>query len=177
MSGVPRVSISMRDLDRLKCIQAVIDGEMKPGRAAERLRLSVRQVERLVIRYRAEGPIGLISRHRNRAGNRGLKAPLVEHVLGILRERYADFGPTLAAEKLRTRHGIMLATETVRQIQIASGLWLPRKLRPHLKFNSRACDEPASESSSRSMAASIAGLRSVRPCARCWFMWTMPPAV
>lgn len=80
-----RVTMSMRELDRLKCIQAVIDGEMKPARAAERLRLTVRQIERLVIRYRAEGPIGLISRHRNRPGNRGLKAPLVEHVLGILR--------------------------------------------------------------------------------------------
>jgi winged helix-turn helix protein len=130
MLRVPAVSISMRELDRLKCIQTVIDGDMKPGRAAERLGLTVRQIQRLVIRYRAEGPIGLISRHRNRPGNRGLKAPLVEHVLGILREQYADFGPTLASEKLRTRHKIVLAKETVRQIQIASGLWIPRKLRP-----------------------------------------------
>lgn len=126
----PTVSISMRELDRLKCIQAIIDGELKPGRAAERLGLTVRQIERLVIRYRAEGPIGLISRHRNRPGNRALKPVLVEHVLGILREHYADFGPTLAAEKLKSRHKIILAKETVRQIQIASGLWLPRKMRP-----------------------------------------------
>ena len=130
MSRVVTVSVSMHELDRLKCIQAVIDGDLKPGRAAERLGLTVRQIERLVIRYRSEGPIGLISRHRNRPGNRGLKAPLVEHVLSILREHYADFGPTLAAEKLRTRHKIILAKETVRRIQIASGLWLPRKLRP-----------------------------------------------
>ena len=86
MVRIPTVSISMRELDRLKCIQAVIDGDLKPGRAAERLGLTVRQIERLVLRYRAEGPIGLISRHRNRPGNRGLKAPLVEHVLSILRE-------------------------------------------------------------------------------------------
>ena len=124
------VSISMRELDRLKCIQAVIDGDLKPGQAAERLRLTVRQIERLVIRYRREGPVGLVSRHRNRPGNRGLKAPLVEHVVGILRTQYADFGPTLATEKLKGRHKIVLAKETVRQIQIAAGLWLPRKLRP-----------------------------------------------
>jgi hypothetical protein len=43
-------------------------------------------------------------------------------VLGIL--------PTLAAEKLRTHHRIVLAKESVRQIQIAAGLWLPRKMRP-----------------------------------------------
>jgi hypothetical protein len=46
-----------------------------------------------------------------------------------VRSAYADFGPTLAAEKLRTKHGIDLAKETVRQLQIAVGLWIPRKLR------------------------------------------------
>ena len=45
----------MKDLDRLKTIQAVIDRDMKPGMAAQRLGMSVRQIERLVIRYRADG--------------------------------------------------------------------------------------------------------------------------
>jgi transposase len=120
----------MRDLERLKTIQAVIDRELRPGRAAERLGLSVRQIERLVIRYRAEGPVGLISRHRHRTGNRALKSTVAEQILEILRTQYPDFGPTLAAEKLRDRHNIVVAKETVRQLQIASGLWLPRKLRP-----------------------------------------------
>ena len=83
-----------------------------------------------MIRYRAEVPIGLISWRRNRPGNWGLKSPLVEHVLGILRAQYADFGRTLAAEKLKSRDEIILAKETVRQLQIASDLWSPRKLRP-----------------------------------------------
>jgi len=129
MAREPRVNFSMQELDRLKCIQAVIDGDLKPGRAAERLRLTVRQIERLVIRYRAEGPIGLVSRHRNRPGNRSLKAPVAEHAISLMREHYADFGPTLAAEKLRTRHHVILAKETVRQLQIAAGLWIPRMMR------------------------------------------------
>jgi Helix-turn-helix domain len=110
-----QVTFPMRELDRLKTIQAVVDGDLKPGRAAERLGLTVRQIERLVLRYRAEGPIGLISKHRNRPGNRGLKAALAGHVLAILREQYADFGPTLAAEQLRTRDKLLTANETVRQ--------------------------------------------------------------
>jgi len=55
---------------------------------------------------------------------------LAERVIGILRESYADFGPTLAAEKLRSGHQIDLAKETVRQLQIAAGRWIPRRLRP-----------------------------------------------
>ncbi len=125
-----KVTMTMRDLDRLKCIQGVIDRELKVYQAAERLGLTPRQVLRLVRRYDAEGPVGLLDRHRDRPGNRGLMAPLAERVLGILRERYADFGPTLATEKLRTRHKAVLAKEAVPQLQIASGLKIPRKLRP-----------------------------------------------
>ncbi len=35
-----RVTLATRDFDRLKCIQAVIDGDLKPIRAAERLALA-----------------------------------------------------------------------------------------------------------------------------------------
>jgi hypothetical protein len=48
----PGITRHLRDLERLKTIQAVVDRELRPGRAAERLGLSVRQIERLVIRYR-----------------------------------------------------------------------------------------------------------------------------
>ena len=124
------VTMTMRDLDRLKCIQAVNDGELKCGRAAERLGLTARQVRRLVERYRQEGPVGLISRHRHRPSNHRLKAEVESTVVQILRDRYADFGPTLAAEKLRAVHKIALAKETVRRLQISAGLWIPRRLRP-----------------------------------------------
>ena len=130
MRQLARVTMTMRDLDRLKCIQAVVDGNLKPGRAAERLGLTTRQVRRLTRRYAQEGPVGLISRHRNRPSNNRLDPSLAERAIGILRESYPDFGPTLAAEKLRSGHQIDLAKETVRQLQIAAGLWIPRRLRP-----------------------------------------------
>ena len=59
----------MRELDRLKMIQAVVDMGLKPGRAAERLGLTVRQVERLMARYRESGAAGLASRKRDTPGN------------------------------------------------------------------------------------------------------------
>jgi transposase len=123
------VTMSMRELDRLKCIQAVVDGELSATRAAERLAMSARQVRRLAQRYRREGPVGLISRHRHRPSNRRLKEDLENQVARILRESYPDFGPTLAMEKLAERHQIVLAKETVRRIQVDAGLWVPRKLR------------------------------------------------
>ena len=130
MHHLSRVTMSMRELDRLKCVQAVMDGELRAGVAAARLSLSTRQIRRLVRRYRAEGPVGLISRRCRRPSNNRLEEAVENQVVRLLREHYADFGPTLAAEKLAERHQIVLAKETVRRIQVDAGLWIPRRLRP-----------------------------------------------
>src|SRR5258708_406930 len=129
MIRIPKVTITMGDLDRLKCIQGLIDGQLKQNAVATRLGLTTRQVRRLVRQYEQQGPVGLISKLRNRPSNRRLKSDVAEHAFGILRSTYPDFGPTLAAEKLRERHGVDLAVETVRSLMVAGGLWLPRRLR------------------------------------------------
>jgi hypothetical protein len=49
MIRIPKVTMTMRELDRLKCIQAVVDGDLKPIRAADRLGLTTRQVRRLML--------------------------------------------------------------------------------------------------------------------------------
>jgi hypothetical protein len=124
------MTVTMQELDRLKSIQAVVDGELQPIRAAERLGLTSRQVRRLMALYRDHGPVGLISKRRDQRSNHRLSSKIEEQVVQILREHYADFGPTLAREKLELRHGITVAKETVRRLQIEAGLWIPRKLRP-----------------------------------------------
>jgi hypothetical protein len=136
------ITMSMHELDRLKAIQAVADGLLMPWRAAERLGISRRQVERLTSRYRIEGATGLISRKREQPSNHQLPAGLADHALAIIRERYADFGPTLACEKLRESHGLTLAAETIRHLMTEAGLWIPRRQRPpkiHQPRNRRAC--------------------------------------
>src|SRR5690349_13878588 len=49
--------------------------------------------------------------------------------LWIVRQNYADFGPTLAAEKLAAEHGFSFSSETLRKWMIADGLWRDRKQR------------------------------------------------
>ncbi|MBL4954394.1 ISNCY family transposase, partial [Neobacillus sp. YIM B02564] len=101
----------------------------KPGSAARKLGLIVRQVHRLVVRYRAEGPSGLVSRRRNRSSNNQTDE-IAQIALTIIRQRYADFGPTLACEKLRELHGVDLSKETIRKLMSDVGLWIPRSQRP-----------------------------------------------
>src|SRR3981189_318588 len=49
--------------------------------------------------------------------------------LSIVRERYSDFGPSLAAEKLAEHHGRSVSRETLRGWRIADGLWQDRRHR------------------------------------------------
>ena len=175
MKSATLVTLNMRELDRLKMIQSVVDMGLKPARAAERLGLTVRQVERLVARYRESGAAGLASRKRDKPGNRKLDEGLALRALTIIRERYADFGPTLACEKLRECHGLVLSKETVRRLMTDAGLWIPRRQRPPKIYQPRARRACLGE------LVQIDGsdhrwLRTGRRPARCWCMSTMPPA-
>jgi len=124
------ITVGMRELDRLKTVQAVVDGNLKPGLAARRLGITARQLRRVVRRYRAEGPAGMASRLRGQPSNHQLPPGLAERALGLIRDRYADFGPTLACEKLAECHGLVLAKETVRRLMSEAGYWVPRRQRP-----------------------------------------------
>ncbi|MHC6052098.1 ISNCY family transposase [Ralstonia solanacearum] len=136
------ITMSLREADRFKVIQAAAEGLLPQWRAAERLNLTTRQVRRLVQRWRVDGPTGLLSRQRGQPGHRQLPRMLEAQARALIQAQYADYGPTLAAEKLRERHGIDLAKETVRRIMIDAGFWVPRKQRPpklHQPRSRRAC--------------------------------------
>ena len=49
--------------------------------------------------------------------------------MAILRAIYADFGPTLAAEKLAEKQSLVVSKETLRHWMIEDGLWLDHRRR------------------------------------------------
>lgn len=132
----------MNDVNRLRILQDVIDRCLSTRLAATRLEISDRHCRRLLERYREHGPLSLVNRRRGQPGNRQLIPGLAERALRIIRERYADFGPTLACEKLAEVHGLYLAKEMVRKLMIQVDLWLPLNLLPlrvHLPLPQCAC--------------------------------------
>src|SRR5215218_9564157 len=98
------VLMSKAALSRVDTLARVDRGELPVAEGASLLGLSPRQVFRLLARFRAEGAPGLASRRRGRPSNRRLPDAVREAALAVVRERYPDFGPTLAAEKLAERH-------------------------------------------------------------------------
>jgi transposase len=100
MDELGTLTMSTKELNRLEILGRVLERRLTQAEAAEQLGLGVRQVERLCRRLRLKGRQGLISKKRGRPSNRKLPAALRERALELVQSRYADFGPTLAAEKL-----------------------------------------------------------------------------
>jgi hypothetical protein len=123
------ITMSRTEIDRMSVLQDLAASRLKVTEAATLMGLGRRQVFRLAKAYAERGPGALVSRKRGRPSNRCYPSALRAAAIGIIRERYSDFGPTLAAEKLAELHGIHLARETVRQWMIAAGLWKDRRTR------------------------------------------------
>ncbi len=121
---------TVKEINRIKTLQDVIDRWLTPGRAAEHLGITPRHCSRLLKRYREHGPLGINNRSRGNPGNRLLPRGFTDQALEIIRKNYPDFWPTLAREKLEEIHGLVLGKETVRRLMINAGLWVPRKMRP-----------------------------------------------
>jgi winged helix-turn helix protein len=123
-----RIDLSAKERERLKVLHEIEQGHLTQVEAARRLRLTDRHVRRLLGRVRVEGDPGVVHRLRGRPSNRRLPPALETRVLDRVRQRYADFGPTLAAEHL-AQEGLMVSRETLRKWMKAAGLWRPRRQR------------------------------------------------
>lgn len=117
------------ELKRLEVLRDLDQGQLTVEAAGLLLGLSRRQVFRVLKAYRVEGPPGLVSKKRGRVSNRKISDDLREQVVAIVRAAYADFGPTLAAEKLAEKHGVRISKETLRRWMLEDGLWLDRRRR------------------------------------------------
>nr|WP_245441732.1 ISNCY family transposase [Rhizobium leguminosarum] len=97
--------------------------------AAHVLDLSERQVRRLLDRIRTTGAASIRHKAIGRPSNNRISDGVRDYAVTLVRERYADFGPTLAAEKLAERDGLRVSRETLRRWMSEAGLWLSRKQR------------------------------------------------
>jgi transposase len=123
------ITMSQEELHRLEAVQKIRERRLTVTRAAEVLHLSRSQVHRLLQAYDRDGTDGLVSRKRGRPSNRRHTDDFRNQVLDLVRENYADFGPTLAVEKLVEWHRVSVSKETLRKWMTEAGLWTSRRER------------------------------------------------
>ncbi len=123
------VMMSEREFNRVEVLAQVDDGRLSVDNAANMLDLTRRQIFRLLKRYRQDGASAIRHKARGKSPNNLIHQVKRDYALGLIKENYPDFGPTLAAEMLAEHHGFRVSRETLRKWMQDDGIWLPRKQR------------------------------------------------
>jgi len=123
------VVMSERDVRRIEVLSEVVSGRRTITAAASVLAVTPRHARRLLARLQSGGGAALAHKARGRPPNNRIGAGIRDYALALVREKYADFGPTLAAEMLAQHHGLLLSRETLRTWMAEAGIWLSRKQR------------------------------------------------
>jgi hypothetical protein len=127
--------MSQREINKLQVMEQLSCKQLKQADAAAQLGISVRQVRRLWSGFKREGATALLSCRRGKPSNHQCPQALKETALALIHDKYADFGPTLAAEYLLEHDNVILSVETIRQMMIKAGLWTVKHSRAHKRVH------------------------------------------
>ncbi|KKP47041.1 MAG: Integrase catalytic region [Candidatus Woesebacteria bacterium GW2011_GWA1_33_30] len=121
---------------KLEIIKRAISGTITNAVAGKLLSVSARQIRRIKASVRKEGSLAVVHKLKGRTSNNSFKS---EKLLAIdlVKNKYSDFGPTLASEKLFEIENIKVKPETLRLWMVETGIWKPKKRRRHKYFSFR----------------------------------------
>ena len=133
-----KVIMSVKELRRVHVIRQAMEKKLTQVQAGILLGLTPRHIRRLIERVAQAGDQGLAHRGRGKPSNRQIPEPVKTKALTLYEQQYGDFGPTLAAEKLAERQGMVVNAETLRGWLLAKGVThFQRRKRPHRAWRER----------------------------------------
>ena len=129
------ITLTEKELFRFAIITKLAEGSVTSSYAREQLGLSSRQIRRLKRRLSAGKADGMVHGLRGRPSNRKIPQATIDDAAKLLTEKYPDFKPTFATEKLKL-HEISLSKERVRQLMVELGLWRAKKKKDNGQYRS-----------------------------------------
>ena len=118
--------MTKKEIFKYEVIKELIDGKINATDASKKLGITTRHIRRLKPRVLKHGIKGIIHKSRGRESNRKLSNEKLENIKNLLKEKYSDFGPLFATEKLNEKHDTKVGKETIRQTMIEMKLWKPK---------------------------------------------------
>jgi len=124
------VSLSAKEQHRVMVLNQVQRGELTGGQAAELMRLSLRQVRRLLAGYRKEGVAAVAHGNRGRSPVHAIPEETRKRVVELAQDPYGGLNHCHLQEMLAEREQLVLSRSSVWRILTASGIASPRQRRP-----------------------------------------------
>lgn len=138
--------MSVKEIDRLETLRRLLRQEIDGPTAARQLAVSPRHVRRLKARVKKCGALGLVHGNRGKPSPNRLSDVERTRIVALVSEKYLDFSPTFAAEKLSEAHGITHDPKTIQAVLIEANIWtkrVKRKKEQHRAWRERrpACGD------------------------------------
>ena len=123
------MTLNREEQKRLMVVSAVGEGRLGAGEAAVGLGLSVRQVRRLLARFRKEGAAAMAHGNRGKKPYNKLDDSVVVKVRQLAQSKYAGLNTQHLTEILSESEGLILSRSTVRRVLLGAGIKSPKTRR------------------------------------------------
>lgn len=117
------------ELQRKTLLEGVRHKKLTLKECATRLDISYRQIKRIWGQYQRESDQGLCHKNRGKQPHNAYSNEFRSKILNLYQQKYLEFGPTFAAEKMQEDNNTVVNPETLRLWLKAGGLWTKKRKR------------------------------------------------
>jgi len=128
------IVMAQKELDKYEVIKKLIAKEIGIGDAAKLINCTTRHIRRLRVKVRRDGAKGIVHGLRGKESNNKTDSKIWIKAKEIILEKYHDFGPTLAHEKIAEVEGIKISEQTTRNLMIAENIWHPKPRKQNKEY-------------------------------------------
>ena len=121
-----KVELRMNEQEKYEVIKELVDKKGNKKRAALKLRLSVRQINRLIKVYKEKGKSGFLHQNRNRKPVNSLPQELTDYIVKLYRDVYQGFNFKHFRDMLEDRENIVVSYSFIYKLMMKNNITSPK---------------------------------------------------
>lgn len=133
-----KVNLRMNEQEKFEVIKNLVDHDGSKNRAALKLGISVRQVNRLIHVYHDKGKAGFVHGNRNRQPVNSISPELTDKILNLYEKKYQGFNYAHFRDMLEKDEHITVSYSTVYRILTSNGIYTELEHRATKKKRAKA---------------------------------------
>ena len=121
-----KVELRMNEQEKYEVIKELVDHNGNKNRASEKLGISRRQTDRLIIKYKEKGKSGFVHGNRGHIPTKALDKSISEDIILLYRTKYQDFNFNHFKEYLEEEENINVSYDFIYKHLTKAGMLSPR---------------------------------------------------
>ena len=98
------LQMTEKEIKKLNTIKKILGGECTKKEAIEKLGITARQIDRLILKYKNDGEAGFIHKNRGRESKKKISESIKEEIVNLYITEYFDYNFTHFYEEIREKY-------------------------------------------------------------------------